>query len=91
MKSSDDLSAEALQTLRDIRYLTIIFSDGVPDISIPTTDTETLRWDSKMKKLLYIREGRVQLLEIATQETHLRMRPFLTDLVRKAKDFFSDT
>jgi hypothetical protein len=84
------LNHQAFEAQRDIRYLTLMFSDGIPDISMPVTDTEKIRWDSQANKLLYVKGDYVQLLEAAPREVRIRLRPFLTDLVRKAKDFYAD-
>lgn len=85
------LTQAAFDAQRDIRYLTLMFCDGIPDISMKVTDTETINWDSRAQKLLYVYNGQVQMLEATSKEIRVRMRPFLTDLVRKAKDFYSDT
>ncbi len=85
------LSQEAFEAQRDIRYLTLMFSDGIPSLRMPVTDTESIRWDAQANKLLYEHNGHVQLLEAASREIRIRMRPYLTDLVRKARDFYSDT
>lgn len=84
------LTQEAFEAQRDIRYLTLMFSDGIPDISMKVTDNEDIRWDSCGKKLLYVKDGHIQLLEATSKEIRVKMRPFLTDLVKKAKDFYSD-
>lgn len=84
------LTQEAFEAQRDIRYLTLMFSDGIPDIMIKATDSENIKWDARAQKLLYINAGDIQLLEAASKEIRVRMRPFLTDLVKKAKDFYSD-
>ncbi len=91
-KVRDDklLSQAAFDAQRDIRYLTLMFCDGIPDISMKITDTENINWDSRAQKLLYVNNGQVQMLEATSREVRVRMRPFLTDLVRKAKDFYSD-
>lgn len=85
------LTQEAFEAQRDIKYLTLMFSDGIPDVTIPITDHEFIRWDSQAKKLLYVKDNQVQLLEACSRQIRIRMRPFLTDLVRKARDFYSDT
>lgn len=84
------LTQAAFDAQRDIRYLTLMFCDGIPDISMKVTDTEIINWDSRAQKLLYVNNGQVQMLEATSKEVRVRMRPFLTDLVRKAKDFYSD-
>lgn len=90
IRDEKNLTQEAFEAQRDIRYLTMMFSDGIPDITMPVTDTETIKWDSRGQKLLYVLDGNIQLLEAASREIRVRMRPFLTDLVRKAKDFYTD-
>jgi hypothetical protein len=67
-----------------------MFCDGIPDITMPVTDTEIIKWDSHARKLLYIKGEHIQILEAAPREVRIKMRPFLTDLVRKAKSFYSD-
>jgi hypothetical protein len=84
------LTHEAFEAQRDIRHLTLMFCDGVPDVSIPVTENESIFWDSKVKKLLYVNGDQVLILEGASREIRVRMRPYLTDLVRKAKSFYRD-
>jgi hypothetical protein len=84
------LTQEAFEAQRDIRYLTLMFCDGIPDITMRCTDRESIKWDARAKKLLYLCGDQVQLLEATTKEIRVKMRPFLTDLVKRAKDFYSD-
>lgn len=84
------LTQQAFEAQRDIRYLTLMFCDGIPDITMKVTDSESIRWDSNHKKLLYVKGDHVQILEAASKEIRVKMRPFLKDLVRKARDFYSD-
>lgn len=84
------LTQEAFEAQRDIRYLTLMFSDGIPDITMKVTDTEDIKWDSRAQKLIYVNNNQAQLLEAASKEIRVKMRPFLTDLVKKAKDFYSN-
>lgn len=84
------LTQAAFEAQRDIRYLTLMFCDGIPDITIKCTETESIRWDSHSQKLIYQDGYDQQLLEAASKEVRVKMRPFLTDLVKKAKDFYSD-
>ena len=90
IRDEKKLAQEAFEAQRDIRYLTLMFSDGIPDVVMPVTDCESIRWDSQAKKLIYIKDGQSQLLEAASREIRVKMRPFLTDLVKKAKDFYRD-
>jgi hypothetical protein len=91
IRDDKNLTQEAFEAQRDIRYLTLMFSDGIPDITMQVTDTECIKWDAHATKLLYVKGDQVQLLEGTSREVRVRMRPFLTDLVRKARDFYSDT
>jgi hypothetical protein len=84
------LTQKAFEAQRDIRYLTLMFCDGIPDIIMEVSDNEVIKWDSHSQKLLYIKEDHVQLLEASSREVRIRMRPFLIELVKKAKDFYSD-
>lgn len=84
------LTQAAFEAQRDIRYLTLMFCDGIPDISIKCSPTEIIRWDAHAQKLIYQEGFDQQLLEAASKEIRVKMRPFLTELVKKAKDFYSD-
>lgn len=90
-RNEKNLTQEAFEAQRDIRYLTLMFCDGIPDMTMKVTDTESIVWDNHMKKLLYVKEGEAaQILEAASKEIRVKMRPFLKDLVRKAREFYSN-
>lgn len=89
-RNEKNLTQAAFEAQRDIRYLTLMFCDGIPDISVQCTDTEIIRWDARVQKLIYHNGDEVQLLEAASKEIRVRMRPFLTGLVKKAKSIYSD-
>lgn len=84
------LTQAAFEAQRDIRYLTLMFCDGIPDISVKCSPTETIRWDAHSQKLIYQDGFDQQLLEAASKEIRVKMRPFLKELVKKAKDFYSE-
>ena len=90
LREEKTLTQKAFEAQRDIRYLTLMFCDGIPDINMEVSDSEVIKWDSHSQKLLYIKEDHVQLLEASSREVRIRMRPFLIELVKKAKDFYSD-
>lgn len=90
IRNEKDLTQAAFEAQRDIRYLTLMFCDGIPDVSIKCTDTETIKWDSYSKNLLYVCGNQVQILEATSKETRVKLRPFLTDLVKKAREFYTD-
>lgn len=89
-KNEKDLTQAAYDAHKDIRYIMLMFSDGIPTVSMNVNDKETIKWDDKAQKLLYICDGRVQLLEAASKEVRVKMRPFLTDLVKKAREFYKE-
>lgn len=88
-RNEKNLTQAAFEAQRDIRYLTLMFCDGIPDISMECTDSESIKWDARAQKLIYICGADLQLLEAASKEVRVRMRPFLKELVKKAKDFYT--
>ncbi len=90
IRDEKQLAQEAMEALKDIRLLTLMFRDGIPDVVIKATDKENIVWDSKGQKLFYQTENGSQLLEGVGLEVMVRMRPHLSDLVKKAKDFYQD-
>lgn len=91
LRDEKQLTQAAFEAQRDIRYLTLMFCDGIPTVSMKVSDTETIKWDAHANVLLYIKDHQPQILEAAPKEIRVKMRPFLTDLVRKAREFYSDT
>jgi hypothetical protein len=89
-RDDKELTEAANEAQRDIRYLTLMFSDGIPSMTMKVTDTESIRWDERAQKLIYIKGEMMQLLEASSKEIRVKMRPFLTDLVKKAREFYSD-
>ncbi len=88
-RNEKNLTEEAFEAQRDIRYLTLMFCDGIPDLSLQCSETESILWNSRVQKLIYQNGKDMQLLEAASKEIRVRMRPFLTELVKKAKDIFA--
>lgn len=88
-RSEKNLTQAAFEAQRDIRYLTLMFCDGIPDIMMECTDSESIKWDARAQKLIYVCGTELQLLEAASKEVRVRMRPFLKELVKKAKDFYT--
>lgn len=81
---------EYLLAKKDITLITLMFSDGIPDLEMPLGDYETLTWDSRSKKLLYSKGDQVQFLDGVNRDNLLKIRPHLKDLAKKAKEFFTD-
>lgn len=90
IREEKELTQAAFEAQRDIRYLTLMFCDGIPDLTMKVTDTESIKWNSLTQKLIYVNGDTAQILEAASKEIRVKMRPFLTDLVKKAKDFYND-
>lgn len=90
LREDKELTQAAFEAQRDIRYLTLMFSDGIPNLTMQVTDHEVIKWDAHVQKLIYYKGDEAQLLEAASKEIRVRMRPFLTDLVKKAREFYQD-
>ena len=84
------LTQAANEAQRDIRLLSVMFRDGIPDMTMPVNDTESIMWNARSQQLVYTDGHIQQLLEATSKEIRVRMRPFLKDLVKKAKEFYSD-
>lgn len=85
-----NLNNDAMAAQRDIRLLTHMFRDGIPDITIPIGNFEVIKWDSEHKRLLVIENDVVIPLEGSSRERMIRVRPHLSLLVKAAKDFYSN-
>lgn len=84
------LEQEAAEAQKDIRLLTLMFRDGIPDVTMPMADGEALIWDSRNHQLLFRKDNHAQVVEGTSREVMVRLRPVLIDLVKKAKDFYAD-
>ena len=87
-RNEKDLKNEAMAAQKDIRLITHMFREGVPDLTIPLDDTSSLRWDALAKRLILINQAGTHNLEGAPRELLIQVRPHLTLLVRQAKDFY---
>jgi len=90
LREEKRLTNESREAQKEIRLLSHMFRDEVPDVMIPVSDDEFLRWDYKTQQLLLVKGDIVQILEGTSRETMIKLRPFLTILVKQAKDFFND-
>lgn len=88
IRNEKHLKNEAMAAQKDVRLITHMFRDGVPDITIPLTDTSSLKWDSTSKRLILLNSTGTHNLEGAQLETLIMVRPHLALLVRQAKDFY---
>lgn len=89
-RNEKNLNNDAMAAQRDIRLLTHMFRDGIPDITVPIGKFEVVKWDSDHKRLLLIKNDEIQPLEGSSRETMIRVRPHLSLLVKAAKDFYSN-
>ena len=84
------LNEEFLAAQKEVKMLILMFSDGIPSLTIPMKDNECLEWNAEVRKLVH-RQGQASSpIESVSKETLVSIRPFLKQLVRAAKDFYLD-
>lgn len=88
MRLEKSLTNEAFESKKDVKMIILMFSDGIPNINLPLSDEESLEWDAQTKRLIYHRKEFAQFIEAANNETLVRVRPYLKDLVKKAKEYY---
>jgi hypothetical protein len=84
------LNDAAIEAQKDIRLITHMFRDGIPDVTVSLGKGEFLKWDAKTQKLLSFDGDGEHILEAASKQTMIRLRPYLSQLVKQAKDFYKD-
>ena len=82
------LNQEASEAQKDIRLLTLMFRDGIPDIAVGISKEESIKWDARAQKLLYVNNKLTLVIESTSRETRIKIRPYLAEMVRKAKDLY---
>lgn len=82
------LEQQSNEALREIRHLMLMFRDGIPNVTIPVSENETLEWRSDSQQLVYIKNNHAQVVEGTTKETMVNLRPYLIQIVKKAKEFY---
>lgn len=65
-----------------------MFMDGIPNVELQISKTESILWDQKAQKLLYVENGTPQVIEATSPEVIVKIRPFLIELVKKAKNLY---
>ncbi len=75
-----------LETLQILKLMTELFRGECPDFHIPIGHAENLEWDAGLQRFVYHRGETSQFLELARKEILFRVRPFLEDLLKKAKE-----
>ena len=92
LRNEKQLTQEATEAQKDIRLVTLMFRDGIPDLELEIGSSEKIIWDSKSQVLIYHDHdhdhGHDQLLEGASREIRIKVRPFLKGLVKKAKELY---
>jgi len=82
------LDQQSNEALREIRHLILMFRDGIPDVSIPVSECESLEWKAESQQLVYIKDHNAQVVEGTNKETMVNLRPYLIQIVKKAKEFY---
>lgn len=82
------LADDTMATQQDIRLITHMFKEDVPDVSVPLGDEAWLKWDSQSKKLFYVKGQESTILESMPKQIMIKVRPHLRMLVDQAKDFY---
>lgn len=82
------LSQQASEAQKDIRLLTLMFRDGIPDIVVAMSEHESIKWDSQAQKLVYLNGKSANIVEATSRETRIRIRPYLSEMVKIAKNLY---
>lgn len=90
LRREKTLNEDFLAAQKEVHMLILMFTDGIPSMTIPLGDNESLEWDEKISKLLYHKGELTQFIESVSKSTLVSIRPHLRALVRKAKDFYRD-
>ncbi len=88
VRNEKRLEQEAEESQKDIRLLTLMFRDGIPDVTMPMSDNEFLSWDARNQQLLYRKDNHSQQVEGISRDVMVKLRPFLIQIVKKAKEHY---
>ncbi len=75
-----------LETLHILKLMTEFFRGDCPDFNISLGHAENLEWDSNLQRFVYHRGETSQFLELARKDILFRVRPYLQELMKKAKE-----
>jgi hypothetical protein len=75
-----------LDTLQTLQMMTLLFRDEIHDVVIRMSEREILEWDAEVKRFIYHKDETSRYLELARKEVLFRVRPFLQDLLKKARE-----
>jgi hypothetical protein len=82
------LEQQSNEALREIRHLILMFRDGIPNVIIPVSESESLEWRSHTQQLVYVKDDHAQVVEGTSKENMVKLRPYLVQIVKKAKEFY---
>jgi hypothetical protein len=88
LRDEKRLNQEATEAQKDIRLLTLMFRDGIPDLSIDISADESIKWDARTQMLLYVNNKTTSVIEGTSREVRIKIRPYLAEMVKKAKDLY---
>lgn len=91
IRREKNIMAQAREAQKEIRLLILMFYEGdIPSLTVALGDDEFLEWDPQAKRLIYCSPDAHQYLETVKFDTLVRIRPYLHELVKKAKQLFED-
>lgn len=90
VRREKQLNEDFVAAQKEVKMLILMFTDGIPSVTIPLGDREYLEWDHTICKLLYHKDEVSQFIEGISKATLVSIRPHLRELVRKAKEFYRD-
>lgn len=88
IRNEKNLTAQADEAKKDIRMLTIMFSDGIPSLKVKMDEEQYIIWDAPLKSLFFFNGKKQVLLEGSEKEICVKARPFLREMVAQAKKFY---
>lgn len=75
-----------LETLQILKLMTELFRGEFQDFNISLGLAEHLEWDANLQRFVYHRGEISQFLELARKDVLFRVRPYLQELLKKAKE-----
>ncbi len=78
----------AMIVKKEIKLLTLMFSDGIKDISLPLDENEVLEWDSRSRRLIYHKGEVSRFIETVSNDLLIKIRPFLKMMVSQVRESY---
>lgn len=75
-----------LDTLQTLQMMTLLFREEIHDVVIRMSESEILEWDAGVKRFIYHKDETSRYLELARKEVLFRVRPYLQELLKKARE-----